>query len=306
MDWQKLIEDAAKRIEPYIVKTPTFTTNNIIDNYDIELKFEHLQHTGSFKPRGAFNSLLSTDAPKAGVVAASGGNHGAAVAYAATKLNLPAHIFVPEIAGQTKIDLIRATGAQLTVVEGAYSNALIAAEKFEAETGAMQIHAFDSIETTSGQGTLMREWERQGLIADTIFIAVGGGGLIAGAMAWLQGKRKIIAVEPVQSSALHSAILADRPIDVEVSGIASNALGAKRAGDISFKLAKDQKIETIVLEDSDIAFAQKILWDKFRQFVEPAASTALAAITSGAYIPEKNEKIAILICGANPPLYPFK
>ena len=243
--------------------------------------------------------------PKAGVVAASGGNHGAAVAYAATKLNLPAHIFVPKIAGKTKIDLIQATGARLTIVEGAYANALIEAEKFEKETGAMQVHAFDSIETTSGQGTLMREWEKQGLKADTILIAVGGGGLIAGAMAWLQGARKVIAVEPKQSCALHSAMRSNQPVDVEVSGIASNALGAKRAGNICFELAKSQQIETLVIEDSDIAVAQKLLWDKFRQFVEPAASTALAAVTSGTYIPEKDEKIAILVCGANPPLNPF-
>jgi|TARA_B110000914_G_scaffold56290_1_gene48885 threonine dehydratase len=305
MDWQNLIADAAKRIEPFIVKTPIFSTKSIYPEYNIELKFEHLQHTGSFKPRGAFNSLLSAQVPETGVVAASGGNHGAAVAFAATTLGYPAHIFVPKIAGKTKIDLIKNTGAELTIVEGAYANALIAAEKFEQETGAMQVHAFDSVETTCGQGTLMHEWEQQGLEADTILIAVGGGGLIAGSMAWLQGRRKVIAVEPIKSSALSSALKAGKPIDVDVSGIASNALGAKKAGNICFQLAKEQDILALTIKDEDIALAQILLWDKLRQFVEPAAATALAALTSGAYIPKENEKVAVLICGGNPPSNPF-
>ena len=193
----------------------------------------------------------------------------------------------------------------MTIVEGAYANALIAAEKFEQETGAMQVHAFDSVETTCGQGTLMHEWEQQGLEADTILIAVGGGGLIAGSMAWLQGRRKVIAVEPIKSSALSSALKAGKPIDVDVSGIASNALGAKKAGNICFQLAKEQDILALTIKDEDIALAQILLWDKLRQFVEPAAATALAALTSGAYIPKENEKVAVLICGGNPPSNPF-
>ncbi|MAT00112.1 MAG: threonine dehydratase [Rhodobacteraceae bacterium] len=305
MNWQNQIISAAKRIKPFIVKTPTFSSNTIFPEYNIELKFEHLQHTGSFKPRGAFNSLLSANVPKSGVVAASGGNHGAAVAFAATKLGYPAHIFVPKIAGTTKIDLIKDTGAELTIVEGAYSNALEAAEAFELKTGAMQIHAFDSIDTTCGQGTLMHEWEQQGLNADTILIAVGGGGLIAGAMAWLQKKRKVVAVEPIKSCALWSALKADKPVNVEVAGIASNALGAKKAGQICFDLAKEQKILALKVADEDIAFAQILLWNKLRQFVEPAAAAALAALTSGAYEPAKNEKVAVLICGGNPPSSPL-
>lgn len=266
--------------------------------YPVELKLEQVQHTGSFKARGAFNTLLSTNVPAAGVVAASGGNHGAAVGFAASSLGHPAQIFVPEIAGPAKIALIRRTGADLTVVPGAYSNALDAAQAFEAETGAMQIHAYDAPATLAGQGTVMREWEDQGLTADTILIAVGGGGLIGGALAWLSGRRKIVAVEPETACTLHAALDAGAPVDVDVSGIAANALGARRIGQLCFDLAKEQ-VQSVLVTDADIAKAQSALWHDARQLVEPAGATALAALMSGAYAPAAGERVAVLLCGGN-------
>ena len=189
MDWQSLISGATQRIAGHVVATPRVSVQSFGLGYPVDLKLEHLQHAGSFKARGAFNTLLSQPVPEAGVVAASGGNHGAAVAYAARALGHPARIYVPEIAGPTKIDLIRSTGAELEVVPGAYANALESAQDWEMQSGAMQIHAYDAPATVAGQGTLFAEWEAQGLEADTVLVAVGGGGLIAGALGWLQGRR---------------------------------------------------------------------------------------------------------------------
>ena len=305
MNWTSQIEAAHARIIPYIRQTPVLEDADLNLPMPVWLKLEHLQHTGSFKARGAFNTLLSCDVPAAGLVAASGGNHGAAVAFAAQKLGHPAHIFVPELAGASKINLIKATGATLSVVLGAYADAMQAALVHEATTGAMQIHAYDERSTIAGQGSLMLEWEAQGLEADTVLIAVGGGGLIAGALAWLQGRRKVVAVEPETSCALQTALRAGRPTNVEVSGIAANALGAARVGQICFDLAQGQKIQALTVPDQAIADAQALLWQNMRQFVEPAGATALAALMSGAYQPAKGEKVAVLICGANPTPDPF-
>lgn len=300
MDWKTEIKAAHQRIGGHVQVTPTMVTQAVGLTYPVDLKLEHMQHTGSFKARGAFNTLLSTDVPKAGVVAASGGNHGAAVAFAAQALGYGAKIFVPEIAGPTKIGLIQRTGADLTVVPGEYANALQAAQDYEAETGAMQIHAYDAVPTVTGQGTCMAEWEAQGLAADTVLIAVGGGGLIAGALAWLQGARKVVAVEPETSCALNAALKAGAPVDVDVSGIAANALGARRIGSICFDLAKEYLGQSVLVSDAAIASAQLALWQERRILVEPAGATALAALTSGAYLPALGEKVAVLVCGANP------
>jgi threonine dehydratase len=300
MDWRNEIIAAGDRIAGHIRRTPVMTLDLPGVAGTVELKLEHVQHTGSFKARGSFNSLLSLDVPKGGVVAASGGNHGAAVGFAAARLNIPAHIFVPEMAGAAKIGLIRHTGAELTVVSGAYADALEAALAYEARTGAMQIHAYDAPATIAGQGTCLAEWENQGLEADTILIAVGGGGLIGGSLAWSQSRRKIVAVEPETSCALNAALKAGAPVDVEVSGIAANALGARRIGAICFDLAKAQGISSLLVSDDAIASAQKLLWHEARQLVEPAGATALAALLSGAYQPEPGERVAVLICGANP------
>ncbi|WP_299948460.1 threonine/serine dehydratase [uncultured Ruegeria sp.] len=295
MDWKSEISAARDRIAGYAQVTPVMESHML--GYPVEMKLEHMQHTGSFKARGAFNTLLSMDVPKAGVVAASGGNHGAAAAYAAQTLGYPAKIFVPELAGPSKIALVKQAGADLSVVSGEYANALMGAQAHESGTGAMQIHAYDAPATVAGQGTCFAEWEAQGLQADTILIAVGGGGLIAGALAWLQGARKVVAVEPETSCALNAALQAGKPVDVTVSGIAANALGARRIGSICFELA--QGMASVLVSDEAIADAQKCLWQTHRILVEPAGATALAALISGAYQPAPDERVAVLICGGN-------
>lgn len=299
------ISAAAARIRGHVHRTPVMRTRALVPGREIEVKLENTQLTGSFKVRGAFNTLLSVDVPPAGVVAASGGNHGAAVAHAARALGHRATIFVPELAGPSKIALIRDTGADLHVVEGTYSEALEQARAFEDRTGAIQIHAYDAPMTVAGQGTLMREWEEQGLEADTVLIAVGGGGLLAGQLAWLQGRRTVIAVEPETCATLFAATEAGEPVDVPVGGIAANALGAKRIGTISFDLVTRHGPITLTVTDDAILKAQRRLWQGLRQWVEPAGATALAALTSGAYEPQHDERLAVLICGANPAPGPF-
>ena len=307
MDWQAEITAADHRIDPHIRRTPVMAVDNLIPGLDLALKLEHLQHTGSFKPRGAFNSLLTTAVPQAGVVAASGGNHGAAVAYAAKSLGHDCTIFIPETASPAKIEMIRRSGVEPIITDGVYANALNAAATYEADHGAMSIHAYDDVGTVCGQGTVMREWEAQGLDADTILIAVGGGGLIAGAMAWLGGRRKLVAVEPETACALHAALAAGTPVDVEVSGVAASALGASRLGDICFGLASDvasdlgkkQQIETVLVSDRAITAAQRSLWQNLRLAVEPGGAATIAALMSGAYRSQQGERVAALLCGAN-------
>lgn len=307
MDWQAEITAADHRIDPHIRRTPVMAVDNLIPGLDLALKLEHLQHTGSFKPRGAFNSLLTTAVPQAGVVAASGGNHGAAVAYAAKSLGHDCTIFIPETASPAKIEMIRRSGVEPIITDGVYANALNAAATFEADHGAMSIHAYDDVGTVCGQGTVMREWEAQGLDADTILIAVGGGGLIAGAMAWLGGRRKLVAVEPETACALHAALAAGTPVDVGVSGVAASALGASRLGDICFGLASDvvsdlgkkQQIETVLVSDRAITAAQRSLWQNLRLAVEPGGAATIAALMSGAYRSQQGERVAALLCGAN-------
>lgn len=299
MDWKTEIARASERIEGHVRETPTMTGTGYDLRFPVELKLEQLQHTGSFKARGAFNTLLSEPVAGAGIVAASGGNHGAAVAYAARHLGHKARIFVPEIAGPSKISMIERTGAELSVVPGAYADALKQAQEYEAATGAMQIHAYDAMPTVVGQGTCMMEWEKQGLDADTVLIAVGGGGLIAGALAWLQGRRKVVAVEPETSCALNAALRAQAPVDVEVSGVAANALGARRIGQIAFDLVREFDVPSLCVTDAAIEAAQRALWQSGRILVEPAGATALAALMSGAYVPSPSERVAVLLCGGN-------
>ena len=297
-DWPAEIAAARGRIAGHIRVTPVARLN--LGGHAVEVKLEQMQLTGSFKARGAFNTLLSAEVPAGGVVAASGGNHGAAVGHAASALGHRAAIFVPGMAGPSKIALIRRTGAECHVVPGAYADALEAARAHEAATGAMQVHAYDAPATVAGQGTVMAEWEEQGLDADTVLIAVGGGGLIAGAMGWLGPRRKVVAVEPEGCAALHSALAHGGPVDVEVGGIAANALGARRIGEICFGLAQAHGIGSVLVPDAAIAAARDLLWREARMLVEPAGAAALAALTSGAYVPAPGERVAILVCGANP------
>ena len=299
MNWADRIEQAAELIAGHVRQTPVGSMDVPGIAHPVEIKWEQMQHTGSFKARGAFHTLLSGPVPDAGLVAASGGNHGAAVAYAAAQLGHNARIYVPEIAGPAKIGLIRDLGADLVVVPGAYAEAAERAAEWQAATGAMQIHAYDAPGTVAGQGTVMLEWEQQGLQADTVLIAVGGGGLIGGALGWLAGRRKVVAVEPANAPTLNAALAASAPTAVQVSGVAANALGAKKIGQICFDLAIRHSIESVLVSDTAITEAQRWLWKSARQLVEPAGATALAALISGAYNPAPDERVAVLVCGGN-------
>lgn len=303
MDWQEQIEAAGQRVAGHVRQTPVLTLE-VPGVGPVELKMEQMQHSGSFKARGAFNALLSGPVPAAGVVAASGGNHGAAVAFAAARLGLPATIYVPQIAGPAKIALIRSQGADCVVVPGFYADAAALAAAHAARTGAMQVHPYDAPATVAGQGSLMREWESQGLAADTVLIAVGGGGLIAGALAWLGGRRKVVAVEPELAPTLNRALQDGPQAKVEVGGIAANALGASQIGAICYGLAQGS-VTSVLVDEAAITAAQQLLWGSLRQLVEPAGAVALAALTSGRYRPAKGERVAVLVCGANIAPDPF-
>ncbi len=293
------IENAALRVTPHVRQTPVLTARLPGMDRDIRLKFEQMQHAGSFKVRGAFNALTAQAVPEAGVVAASGGNHGAAVAHAARALGHKAHVFVPEAAGPAKIALIRETGARLSVLPGVYADVVDAAEAEAVRTGAIQIHAYDAPATVAGQGTLAREWQLQGLDADTILVAVGGGGLIGGFLGWFGTTRKIVAVEPESCATLHNARAHGPEFETAASGLAVNALGAKRIGRICYGMVEQFDIPGLLVSDDSIARAQELLWRGLRQLVEPAGATALAPLLSGAYVPEPDERVAVLICGGN-------
>ena len=273
--------------------------DDLVPEIQVALKLEQLQQTGSFKVRGALNSLLAADVPKAGIVAASGGNHGAAVAYAAKSLGHECRIFIPKTASPAKIEMIRRSGVEPVIIDGVYADALNAALEFEADHGAISIHAYDDVSTVCGQGTVLLEWEMQGLEADTILVAVGGGGLIAGALAWLDGRRKVVAVESETACALHATLETGSQVDVTVSGVAASALGASRVGDICFDLAREKKIESILVSDAAIIDAQHALWQNLRLAVEPGGAATIAALLTGAYSPQPGERVAALICGAN-------
>ncbi|MEO1530594.1 MAG: serine/threonine dehydratase [Pseudomonadota bacterium] len=295
------IEAAAARIEGHARVTPAMTVHDAFGLAGpLALKLECLQHTGSFKARGAFNNLLANPVPPAGIVAASGGNHGAAVAFAARQLGHRARVYVPKIAGPAKIGLIERTGADLVIVDGAYDEAREQAEAWEAETGAAQVHANDGPLTVAGQGTAIREWEAQGLVADTVLIAVGGGGLIGGALAWLAGRRKVVAVEPEAAPTLAVTLSVGWGTRVPVGGIAANALGARFLGRECYELARGHGVESVLVSEGAIAEAQRRLWQDLRILAEPAGAAALAALTGGAYRPEPGERVAVLLCGANP------
>jgi threonine dehydratase len=276
----------------------------------ISLKLEFLQHTGSFKPRGAFNNLLTRPAPAAGCATASGGNHGAAVAYAAASLGIKARIYVPEIAAPVKIAKIRASGAEVVVQGKTYFDALALCEAYLRESGALSIHAYDAFETIAGQGTVGLEWEedlaRLGAAPlDTVLVAVGGGGLIAGIAAWFAGKVKVVGVEPESSRALHAALEAGRPVDVEVKSIAADSLGARRVGDKVFAIAQTAVSASVLVSDAAIRQAQRELWRNYCIIAEPGGAAAYGALASGAYRPEPGERVGVLLCGANADLAAF-
>ena len=295
------IEAAHERIRGHIRATPVLdvAAGSFGVDHPLTLKLELFQHAGSFKPRGAFNNLLSREIPKAGVVAASGGNHGIAVAYAAGRLGIPAQIFVPVVASPVKIAGIRSYGATVTVAGERYADALALAEKHQATSGALSIHAYDAEATVAGQGSLGREWQAQSPGLDTILVAVGGGGLIAGIAAWYAGSARVVGIEPKTARALHAALEAGRPVDVTVEGIAADSLGARSVGEIPFAIARAHVEGVVLVSDAAIAEAQGKLWREARIAAEPGGAAALAALTSGVYRPAKDERVGVLVCGGN-------
>jgi threonine dehydratase len=289
------------RIRPYVRRTPTVALDRAdfgLPAGPLVLKLELLQHAGSFKPRGAFTNLLTRPIPEAGVVAASGGNHGAAVAYAAMKLGVPAHIFVPTISSPAKVQRIQSYGADLVQVGDRYADALAASETWAAGSGALPIHAFDQDETLLGQGTLGLELEEQAAL-DTVLVAVGGGGLVAGIAAWYAGRIRVIGVEPEAAPTLARALAAGRPVDAEAGGLAADSLAPKRVGERVYPIAARWVPNVILVADDAIAAAQRLLWDVLRIAAEPGGAAALAALLSGRFRPDPEERVGIVISGGN-------
>jgi threonine dehydratase len=289
-------------IRPYIRHTPVIRIDSGdlgIAGEPLVLKLEFLQHTGSFKPRGAFASLLTRRTPAAGIVAASGGNHGAAVAYAAMRLGLRATIFVPNVASPAKLDRIRSYGADLVIGGERYADALAASEEFAARTGALPVHAYDQAETLLGQGSVGLEIEADAAEIDTLLVAAGGGGLIGGVAAWYEGRIRIVAVEPELAPTLHDALAAGMPVDAPAGGIAADSLAPRRVGALMFPIAQCFVERAVLVSDDAIREAQQKLWSALRIVAEPGGAAALAALISGRYRPAPGERVAVLLCGAN-------
>ncbi|MBN3724705.1 threonine/serine dehydratase [Burkholderia sp. Ac-20379] len=295
------IRAAAQRVAPYIRTTPVVQLE--AGWFDVPgdtfLKLESLQVTGSFKPRGAFNRLLGQPLPPAGVIAASGGNHGIAVAYAAHKLRARAEIYVPSLATPLKRKMLTDLGANVVVAGNTYVEALAASEARAAESGALKVHAFDDAATVAGQGTLALELDAQLPDVDTVLVSVGGGGFIGGIAAWFAGRARIVAVEPVRCPTLHRALQARAPVDVETGGIAADSLGCRRIGNVPFSVLLPSVSESVLVSDAQIREAQRTLWNRLRVAAEPGGATAFAALTAGAYVRAPGERVAVVICGGN-------
>jgi threonine dehydratase len=289
-------------IRPYIRRTPVIEVEGRdlgLDGTPLVLKLELLQHAGSFKARGAFTNLLTRKVPQAGVVAASGGNHGAAVAFAAMRLGIPATIFVPTVSAPAKMERIRACGARLVVTGERYADALLASEQFVAESGAMPVHAYEQVETLLGQGTLGLELEAQAPGLDTLLVAVGGGGLIGGIAGWYGGRIKIVGVEPEAAPTLAMALEAGRPVDAPAGGIAADSLAPRQVGQLMFPLAQAFVDRVVLVPDEAIVAAQSALWETLRVAAEPGGAAALAALLSKRYVPRAGERVGVLVCGGN-------
>ncbi len=289
-------------IRPHIRRTPTLAIDGRdcgIEAAAVILKLELTQHAGSFKTRGAFANLLTRRAPAAGVAAASGGNHGAAVAYAAMRLGLPARIFVPRISSPAKIERIRSYGATLEIGGERYADALSACNAWTEASGALSVHAFDQAETMLGQGTLALELEEQAPDLDTVLVGVGGGGLIGGIAAWYRNRVRVVGVEPEASPTLAHALAAGRPVDAPTGGIAADSLSPLRIGEQVFPIARDHVARVALVSDDAILEAQKTLWRVARIVAEPGAAAAFAALLSGRYRPAPGERIGVVVSGGN-------
>jgi threonine dehydratase len=289
-------------IRPHLRVTPVVEVDSRdfgLPRFPLVLKLEQLQHSGSFKARGAFANLLSRPIPPAGVVAASGGNHGAAVAYAAMRLGVPARIFVPTVSSRVKISRIRAYGADLVVGGERYADALAASEAWVSQSGAVAVHAFDQIETLLGQGTIGLELSAQHGDLDTLLVAVGGGGLIGGIAAWYAGTVKVVGVEPRGAPTLSDALRAGRPVDAETGSIAADSLAPRRVGELMFPIAQAYVDRVALVSDGAIRQAQAALWEVLRVVAEPGGAAALAALVGEAYVPRPGERVGVLVSGGN-------
>jgi threonine dehydratase len=292
-----------REIRPYIRRTPVISLDRAdfgLTAGELVLKLEQLQHSGSFKARGAFTNLLRREIPPAGVVAASGGNHGAAVAYAAGILGVPARIFVPEVSSAAKTSRIRSYGADLVVTGAAYSEALAASQDWITESGALPVHAYDQVETMLGAGTLGIELGQQGRSVTTVLAGVGGGGLLAGISAAYDGQVRIVGVEPEGAPTLTCARKAGQPVDAPVGSVAVDSLAPRRVGELTFAVISRYPGSSVVLVSDDaIRSAQQVLWDRLRLVAEPGGCAAFAALLSGRYVPAPGESVAVVISGAN-------
>jgi threonine dehydratase len=291
-----------ERIRPYVRRTPVLELDGSelgLDGLSLVLKLEQLQHGGSFKARGAFANLLGRELPPAGVVAASGGNHGVAVSYAASRLGVKATIFLPKVASPAKIARIQGYGAELVIGGDFYADALAASEAFARETGALPIHAYDQVETMQGQGTVGLELSRQAPDLDALLVAVGGGGLLGGIAAWYAGSIQLVGVEPESAPTLTRALEAGRPVDAPAGGVAADSLAPRRVGTLMYPIAASLVSRVVLVADDAIVEAQRLLWDRVRLAVEPGAAAALGALLSRRFVPESGRRVGVLVCGAN-------
>ena len=299
---RKSIEATHAVIKPYVRVTPVVEVSGAdfgLPLFPLTLKLEQLQHSGSFKARGAFANLLGRKIPEAGVVAASGGNHGAAVAYAAMRLGIPAKIFVPTVSSAAKVDRIRGYGADLVVGGERYADALAASEDWAKESGALPVHAFDQVETLLGQGTIGLEFAAQAPTLDTVLVAVGGGGLIGGIAAWYAGAARVVGVEPEAAPTLTEALKAGHPVDADTGSIAADSLAPRRVGALMFPIARAHVDSVVLVSDDALRQAQHALWASARIVAEPGGAAPLAALLSGGYAPAPDERVGVLISGAN-------
>lgn len=301
MNWPSAIDQAAARISGHVRHTPLLRLEGAELNlvFPVTLKLELLQHAGSFKPRGAFNRLLAADLPRAGVIAASGGNHGAAVAYAARALGIVAEIFVPATTPAAKVARIVSYGARVVQQGANYSEALAASRARQTETGALEVHAYDHADVLAGQGTVAKEFEADAPELTHILVATGGGGLIGGIAAWYGARAQVISVEPEGCPTLATALAAGRPVPAPVGGLAADSLGATQVGALMFPIAQAYVSQAVLVGDEAILAAQSLLWDRLRLIAEPGGAAALAALLSGAFIPPPGARVGVVLCGAN-------
>ncbi|MGF1596098.1 MAG: serine/threonine dehydratase [Acidimicrobiales bacterium] len=297
------IEAAADRIRPLVRATPALTVPGselgLDPSVTVTLKLELLQHSGTFKARGASNALLTADVGDAGVVAASGGNHGAAVAWAASVLGHRATIFVPTISAPAKVDRLRSYGADVHQVGEVYAESLAASVEFQRSSGAVAVHAYEDPAVVAGAGTTGRELERQAAGAAEIFVACGGGGLAGGIAAWFGPPVTVVACETRTTATFAAALDAGHPVDVEVSGLAADALGASRLGRLAWHHLSAAGARSALVDDDEVAAAQAWLWDRFRLVTEPSAAVPIAALRSGRHDPAPGTHVAVVVCGAN-------